>query len=44
MNSQTDSEKNFTSLLIMTLALLDHTPTPEEVEEKAKELGRNLWI
>ncbi len=40
MNSRTDSEKNFTSSLITALTLLDHTPTREDVEEKAKQLSQ----
>ena len=40
MNSRTDSEKNFTSSLITALSLLDHTPTREDVEEKAKQLSQ----
>ncbi len=39
MNSRTDSEKNFTSGLILGLANMDHTPTRHEVEEKAKQLS-----
>jgi len=39
MNSSADSEKNFTSALISALALLDETPTREDVEEKARQLS-----
>ena len=39
MNNRTDSEKNFTSALILALANLDHTPTRDEVEEKARQLS-----
>lgn len=39
MNSRTDSEKNFTSGLILALANMDHTPTRAEVEEKARQLS-----
>ena len=40
MNSQTDSEKNFTSSLITALSLLDDAPTREDVEEKARQLSQ----
>ena len=40
MNSRADSEKNFTSGLILALSNLDHTPTRDEVEETAKQLTR----
>ena len=39
MNSRADSEKNFTSGLILALSNLDHTPTRDEVEEKARQLS-----
>jgi hypothetical protein len=38
MSSRTDSEKNFTSGLILALAGMDYTPTREEVESVAKQL------
>ena len=38
MNNQ--AEKNFTSALITALSLLDHTPTREDVEEKARQLSQ----
>ena len=40
MRSRTDSEKNFTSGLILSLSHLDHTPTRHEVEENARKLSR----
>ena len=40
MRSDADNEKNFTSALILTLSLLDPTPTREDVERKARELSQ----
>ncbi len=40
MSSSTDSEKIFTSTLISALSLLDHTPTREDVEQKARQLSQ----
>ena len=39
MSSRVDSEKIFTSGLILALSNLDHTPTRDEVEEKARQLS-----
>lgn len=35
-----NNEKNFTSSLIAALSLLEHTPTREEVEDKAQQLSQ----
>ena len=40
MSSSADSEKIFTSGLILALANMDHTPTREDVEEKARLLSQ----
>ena len=40
MNSRANSEKIFTSGLILALSNLDHTPTRDEVEEKARQLSQ----
>ena len=39
MSNQSNDEKNFTSALITALSLLDDTPTREDIEEKARQLG-----
>ena len=39
MSNRTESEKNFTSGLILALANMGHTPTRAEVEEKARQLS-----
>ena len=40
MSSSTDSEKNFTSALILALSTLNYTPTREDVEQKARQLSQ----